>query len=185
MALFCRRKDKKGWLASVLHHASSAKRASAVKAAKGIALMTNTVPLAHRASNAFSDFLHTVFPKKPWPILWAQSAWEGIKAEHKILSVMYMGDGNANYTRPERLTVLMCIIMGTMLSLSLMFEKSNIQIDPTADFHEYIVIQVSFAVIGALVTTPVALVFTLPAAAWRNDDEGGQGASDESSRPLR
>ena len=42
-----------------------------------------------------------------------------------------------------------------------MFEKSNIQIDPTADLHEYIVIQVSFAVIGALVTTPVALVFTL------------------------
>ena len=118
--------------------AAPEKRASAVKAAKGIALMTNTVPLAHRASNAFSDFLHTVFPKKPWPILWAQSAWEGIKAEHKILSVMYMGDGNANYTRPERLTVLMCIVMGTMWSLTVLFAKDDGEFDPTANPSEYL-----------------------------------------------
>ena len=131
------------------------------KAERGLAQMLSTAPSTERPAakggNVFRAFVKTVFPKRPRLFIWLENAWAGIKEEHKLVSIIYAS--NQNFTRPERITVLACIVMGTLLSNSLLFEKSSSPPDPDASLEDRIMTQAFFAIVTAILQTPVSIIF--------------------------
>jgi len=83
--------------------------------------------------------------------------WSGLKQEHRLLSIIYSKD--KTFTRPQRLTILLCVLMGNMLANSLLFQFKGIT--PDMSPAEVIESKILFAVLASLCTTPIVVILVL------------------------
>eukprot|EP00611_Tribonema_gayanum_P007369 TRINITY_DN1673_c0_g1_i1.p1 TRINITY_DN1673_c0_g1~~TRINITY_DN1673_c0_g1_i1.p1 ORF type:complete len:1317 (-),score=288.13 TRINITY_DN1673_c0_g1_i1:324-4274(-) len=83
--------------------------------------------------------------------------WVGLKNDHRVLSVYYRVD--EVFTRPRRLTVLLCILMGHLFINALLY--MYVGIDQQKSVGEQIGDKVFFAVMAAICSTPIAVILAL------------------------
>ena len=80
--------------------------------------------------------------------------WNEMKENHKVLSVIYGSD--KVFTRPQRLTVLLIIIMSKMFGTAFLYQFSGINTDK--EDMELLMDKVFFGVMSAVFATPLGIV---------------------------
>ncbi|CAM9814964.1 unnamed protein product, partial [Phaeothamnion confervicola] len=87
----------------------------------------------------------------------ARRYWEGLKQNHRLLSVYFLQD--RVFTRPQRLMVLLCVLMGQLFTNAILYMQVGSAKD--ASVGERLQNMVFFAVMAVICGSPIGIILVL------------------------